>query len=80
MRAAGKEPALHKRERARCFYEPVLRNGGLCAGLGAVFYIDLIFGRVLEKIIFQSASRLPRLSLNGAEIVFFDLPVAYLVI
>ena len=80
MRAACQEPALHERKCARAFYEPVLRNGGLCAGLGAVFDIDLIFSRVLEQIILQSAARLLGLALHGAEIIFLYLPVAYLVV
>lgn len=80
VRAPGEQAALHKRERTRGFDEPVFRNGGLGSRLGAVFHIDLIFCCVLEQIVLQSAARLLGFSMHGTEIIFFYLPVAYLVV
>lgn len=80
MRAPGEQSALHERERARGFDEPVFRNGCLCAGLRTIFDIDLIFRGVLEQIVLQPAARLLGFSMHGAEIVFFYLPVADLVV
>ena len=76
MGAPGEQAAFHQRQLALGGQHPVFRHGGAGAGRRPGPDEHLILGGVLEKIVFQPPLFRLRPAPHGAEIVFFDLPVA----
>ena len=80
MRAAGQQAALDEREPPAALQRAVFRHGGLGAGLRLFRHVDLVFHRVLEQIPLQPSLGGARPAADDAEVGFFDLAVADLVV
>ena len=80
MRAAGQQPALDEREPHGRAQRAVFRHGGLGTGLRLFRHVDLVFHCVLEQIPLQPSLSGPRPAADDAEVGFFNLAAADLVV